>query len=275
MRYDPQKSFGYPVLRTGNDDYIRATIQANFELALKKNSPIANVEFIVIQSVPEIAQAIKNGDAVVVTTAICSKTSTIFKNIGNALQGTFQIDINQFAGEVIFDACIVVAAPKMTLTSEKINPEFGTEPFELYRGSVLAQAHPTYRSFSREMQKSMGNLFELDLDETQREGEWRLDLSNDKVKIIAPSELYNHMLAWKNSLQGQQILLNSVLMPAMVEMIESIRHEDSYMGYRWATALEHRISDFKDLDLQNSNSTLIAQRIWGSPTMSMSRFMEK
>lgn len=276
MRYDPQKSFGYPVLRPNNDDYIKAAIQAHFDIKMNKQMPSkGNIEYNIFLSVAEISAALKQGVAVVVVSATCSKTNTIFKRITNSLSGTFEVNINDFADEVIFDACIVVSIEELSFFSEKFNPEFGHEPFTLQRGSVMAQAHPTFRSFSKEMQRSLGNLFELELDEEQRDNEWRLMLSSDKVKIVSARKLYEQMSRWKSVAAGQELLLNSVLMPAMVEMIDSLRTDPEGNDYRWANVLRHKIDDLHDIDIENTSSTLIAQRIWGHPTANLKRFMEE
>ena len=73
VRYDPQKSFGYPVLRDGSKDYLQGSFQPSIGLDVsKENKQNYVIDYFYHISVPELEDLIIEGSAKYVLIANCT-----------------------------------------------------------------------------------------------------------------------------------------------------------------------------------------------------------
>jgi hypothetical protein len=75
VKYDPDKSFGYPVLSTQSDDYIKSDFQTEIDFNINSdNVKQFHVDFMFSCSVKEIMELINNGYAAYWIKVACRST---------------------------------------------------------------------------------------------------------------------------------------------------------------------------------------------------------
>ena len=75
MKYDREKSFGYPVLSTGSDDYLKSDFQTEIDFNINSDNPkMFYVEYIFNCSVREIRDLVASGDAAYWLKIACRST---------------------------------------------------------------------------------------------------------------------------------------------------------------------------------------------------------
>ena len=82
MKYDPGKSFGYPVLTTQSDDYIKSDFQTEIDFDINPEDPKQfHVDFMFSCSVKEIRDLIKDDAAAYCIKISCRSTfySTMYE----------------------------------------------------------------------------------------------------------------------------------------------------------------------------------------------------
>jgi len=118
--------------------------------------------------------------------------------------------------------------------SETLNDEFGNGQLGFEKGSILAIGTQSDIQAGREKLAPMESIFELVSDSDVPEGETRLSLDTDKIQIHASENTYKTLNEYRNVAGGRNILLNSVYLPAVMEVILSIGRDGSaYETRRW------------------------------------------
>jgi len=252
MRFDPKKSFGYPVLRQHSDDYVEAGFTTSVELVEVDNAGKQgfNADYLIMVGVPEIRDAIREGKAQLVISLFCSKTYYSETLITNDLKGHKAVDLAGVRGDLQINAEIVVATDEFELRADKIHPEFGgsSAKFKLRRGDVLAQAAPLKVFIERELFKPLEALFRWTEDLEAKTGQWKMDWSGDYVNISTSKEQLRLFSIWMGSDLGKAILMNSVFMPAMAKLIEQVVAEPESEEL-WAKTIIQKLSNINvDVD---------------------------
>src|SRR3989337_446192 len=126
MRFDVQKSFPYPVLRPGVDDYVDGEFQVTVDVSRSEDSDEIFADIHVALSVDEIAEQIAVGNAVV--SMLFSCRDTYFREVVESHERTFRYTFPAGAlrGQVVISPFIVATKPISGFRCDLINPEFGS-----------------------------------------------------------------------------------------------------------------------------------------------------
>jgi hypothetical protein len=245
MRFDPRKSFGYPVLRKKSDDYTESGISASVELVENPKAGIGQfiADYNIMLGVAELKKALKAEKLAVVISFFCPKTLISKRLVSNELVGQTQIDLSDIRGDLHIYVEIVVQSPNFELSSVKIHQEYGgaNAKFQLKKGDVIAQADPLKIFIERELFKPVMSLFKWTSDEALETGQWVLDSSGDYVKIqVSPDQL--KLIGIKQeTADGQALLLNTIFLPAMTRLIDdAMKEQDSEL--LWSNTILQKLS---------------------------------
>ena len=153
MKYNPNKSYGYPVQRQAlsefekdNADYIDEYFDPQFnESKSFENKDEMQIEIQMFGLNQAIKDAIGKTQAEISVVVQCRDTFFSCKQTiehkdaaTNLYQDIMYINANNLYGEVTIRA-VVVATKNFILKSEKINAEFGFKEFEVTKGMLLAE----------------------------------------------------------------------------------------------------------------------------------------
>ncbi len=241
MKFDPLKSFGYPVLKPLDPgqprdmaDYVNASFQPSFGFRIHDTDPsqfIVSYDFQGL-SLGALKDAIERGDAQYLVRLECRSTfyaSTHFVNV----EGEFDVDGNQLRDWVEIKGLIVATGP-CTITSDQINEEYELSEFSVEGGAVLAWASPTTYNVEKDFYRNIRSIFEYQEDESLKDGQFYTDLDSDYVLIFANPKQINLLRSGEATKSARVQLLNAVFFPAVLQMAMMLReNEDEALEKRW------------------------------------------
>jgi hypothetical protein len=268
MRFDPKKSFGYPVLRKDSSDYVNADISTSIELLATEDSVHDyEIEYHIMIGVREIKDAIISRDLSLVVGFFCPKTLYSESFVTQDLNGRRTIDLRNVKGDLKIDVEVVVNAEKYNLKSTKFHPEYSSlaESFDLKRGDLVAQGWPEKLFIEREVFQSVISLFQWAPDDNMNDGVWKLGTSSDSVQIIANSKQIRLLSSAQNTKNGRALLINCIFFPAIIQLIGLVMSGDFDDGDLWFKVLEQKLQATGDAITENSDPISLAQKLLKSP----------
>lgn len=268
MRFDPKKSFGYPVLRKDSSDYVNADISTSIELLATEDSVHDyEIEYHIMIGVREIKDAIISRDLSLVISFFCPKTLYSEAFITQDFNGRKKIDLRNVKGDLKIDVEVVVNAAKHNLRSPKFHPEFLSlsDSFSLKRGDLVAQGWPEKLFIEREVFQSVISLFQWAPNDTMNDGAWKLGISADSIQIIANPKQLRLLSSAQNTKNGRALLINSIFLPAIVQLIGLVISGDYDDTDLWFKVLEQKLQATGDVITENSDPISLAQKLLKSP----------
>ena len=268
MRFDPKKSFGYPVLRKDSSDYINADISTSIELLeVQDSSHIYEIEYHVMIGVREIKDAILSRDLSLVVSFFCPKTLYSESFVTQDLNGRRPVDMRNIKGDLHIDVEVIVNSSTFNLKSSKFNTEFSqlSESFSLKRGDLVAQGWPEKLFIEREVFQSVISLFQWAPDDEMSDGAWRLLAKNDSVQIVANQKQIRYLTSAQLSKEGRAVLLNSIFLPAIVQLISTVVANEFDDSALWFKVLEQKLQATGDVITENSDPIALAQKLLKYP----------
>ena len=266
MKFDPQKSFGYPVLRPGSEDYRHSDFQSGVSLELDESDLSKYfLTYDVAVGVKELTSLISSGKAKVLLEVTCR--TTFYGKV---------FELTKLAGKITLDAgllkggleicCYVVATQAITsFSSKKINTEFGTSPISFPAFAVLACDLPTHYWVDRELFRNITSIFDYKQDDALPEGEWRLNLDEDRIEIIlSPTQLAILQQAQSDK-ANQAVIVNSIVFGAVVEMVSTLKSSTEFDHLRWAQNIRSKSAAIGIRLSPTSSSVAIAQQLMAKP----------
>lgn len=275
MKYDPEKSFGYPVLCRDMDDYLKAAFQTSFTFDIDEDDPSKfKLKYAFACSVKEIRDLVTADEAAYWVKISCrstfySKLHEVPANGEIIIEGSLLRDTVDFSGYVI-------AKKETQLTSHKINPEFGYNSFHVSNGQVLALAPPITYVTDKEFWKPISSIFEYRQDDNLKNGEYTVDIEDNFVQIFSNSTQLQKFKQFERSTNGKIALVSTVFLSALSKMIEAITEKpEEYAEKKWARILEAK-AVAKRVDLHDRRPFVAAQRLLDRPLGKLAdAFLEK
>ena len=277
MKYDREKSFGYPVLRSMYEDenenlldYFKAGFDPDFQV-LKPTEEgkehLAKIEFDADHGVQELKELMKKEKVSLCIQLYCPSTFIRLNKEIFALTGEFYVEANDFRNEIQLSG-FLVATQDIEFTSKKFHSDFGLEPVKVEKGSVLAWAEPIKRTVDKEQFKKISSIFNLYQKIGLENGEFEIELSGDYISIWVNSETFHKLKTAESDLHNRLSILSGfytlVLTDVLIELKETDDKEDAF-ATRWATIVRQKcISAGIDLDDQKS-MTNKAQKLLDFP----------
>lgn len=264
MKYDPEKSFGYPVLSADSDDYIKSSFQTSFTFDLNRECLTEfKLDYTLKLGLKAMKELIDNDFASYWIKVACR--ATFYSKMYEVEEdGTLIIDGTMLRDSVEFSG-FIIAKSELTLTSTKINPEFGYDSFVAHSGQVLAQESPSVYIIDKDFWRPISSIFEYKSDEDLKSGEFTLDLEEQYVTIFASNDQLTRFKQFEKSPSGRVVLLNTVYFVAVSKMIDAINEQpDEYEQKKWAQILEAK-AVARRIDLKDRRSFVAAQRLLERP----------
>lgn len=268
MKFDSKKSFGYPVLRPESDDYLRSAFQVDIDFNLDKNDPSQfSIAYSFHCGVRELIGFIGEGNASYWIRVTCR--STFFTKMHKVDQsGRLSVPGSDLR-EVIEISGFVIAETSARFQSPKINPEFGTDHFDVARGQVLAQSSPAPYVVEKEIWKHISSIFEYRTPQNRelKDGEFFIELDGDSglVEIFANDDQCKRFKEFEKSREGKLLLINTVFFPTVVQMISTIQERRETVSERkWAKILMAQAAS-KNIDIEKGEVFISAQKLLDRP----------
>jgi hypothetical protein len=264
MRFDRQKAFPYPVLRSDIDDYTDGEFQVHIDITPKQKQIV--VEAHVALSVKEILREVEKGRAKIALVFSCRETyfreavtseSLKFKHVFN--------NPGNFKGEVIIYPFVVARQEIKKFSCVDINPEFKNEEFAFGLGEVLAAHEPQVFFFERELFRPISSIVQIVKGSADKGFEWKLQLSKDKIIIEVSAEAKAFLDTYRNSTSNKSVLLNSLYFSAIAGAVQRIKDDSEECGdLRWAQLIT-QLCHNEGIDLEIMDAYQVVQRLMRNP----------
>jgi len=274
MRFDPKKSFGYPVLRKNSSDYVNADISTSIELLETDGSThIYEIEYHVMIGVREIKDAILSRDLSLVVSFFCPKTLYSESFVTQELNGRRAVDMRNIKGDLHINVEVIVNSESYSLVSDKFHPEFSdsSKSFLLRRGDLVAQGWPEKLFIEREVFQSVISLFQWAPNDDLHDGVWKLGTTSDSVQIFANTKQISLLTAASNSKVGRAVLINSIFFPAIIQLIGQVMSGDFDDGDLWFKVLEMKLQSTGDVISPKSDPIELAQKLLKNPLSALNQ----
>jgi len=274
MRFDPKKSFGYPVLRKDSSDYVGADINTIIELiATEDSTHLYEIEYHIMIGVQEIRDAILSRDLALVVSFFCPKTLYSESYVTQDPNGRREVDMRNIKGDLFITVEVIVSSPTFNLKSTKFHPEFlaSSENFLLQRGDLVSQALPVKLFIEREVFQSVISLFQWAPRDDMSDGTWKMGCSPDSVQIYANPKQIRLLTAAQNSKEGKALLINAIFFPAIINLISQVIAGDYDENDLWFKVLEMKLQVTNDRITEGSDPIELAQKLLKNPLSALNQ----
>jgi len=273
VKFDRNRSFGYPVLRTfleGDDagllDYPNKSFGPDITVKIDAhNAEWLSVDFEDDQRVKALKNLIKEGKACYHFKIECG--DTFYSNTFTSEEpvGTFKIEAN-LVRDLVETSSFIVAVEDLNLASEDFHEDFGGEIFEIPKGSVLAFSRPMEQFINREQFRGTRSIFEFNQNDRIEPGEFLIRTEDAYVTIEVNPSLYQKVKIAEQNLQSQAVILNSLYVPVVMHLLQEISMDPSIPeNYRWANIISAKGARL-GIDVTDPNSMVLnAQKLLDMP----------
>ena len=264
MKYDAQRSFGYPVLRGNLDDYVKGSFQPSISPQRKVSGDAKKMEFDCFFDVSpiEIKKLIQEKKASFVVVIDCR--STFFRDTFKFQEfkdQKIEIDAKLFKNIFEIQSYIIADVNITNFKCQHINKEYDNESFNFEKGSILAQAEPEEYSVEDEKFQGLKNLFQFSPNETYNDGEWYYDVMQDRPKIIANKKQCEY---FQKMMHSKILLQNIILVPVVMEMLIQM-YQFGAEEYKWVQTVETMLDQKNLVFGENFDYFRNAQLLLGYP----------
>jgi hypothetical protein len=255
MRANTQKSFPYPVIRDSHDDYIDETFEIKPSFELSEDSK--NAKFLLNYSLSSTAirRQIANGNACYLTVFSCRDTfyHKVFETY-KASDNIVEINVDEIYGKLQVESFVYIQND-LSIESKNINPEylpkdiFTDSKFNYLAGSIIAQSKVFKFNFVPDIFNFSSSLFRLELDPELPNGEWVIDINQDRIIIRAASNIIDIERDLTNHEKGKSVLVNSIYFSAVMHAASELREMPRLVDeVHWAKVFEQRMAIKKASD---------------------------
>lgn len=282
--------FPYPVLCAENDDYIDCSFNVKTSMTEEVADLVLTFEVDLVNN-DELSVLIRDGYAEVIVHIECSSTAyrTVVGITGN--KRAFRLPKARVNNEVYLVGMIVAKKDIKGFTSVNLNEDYGTEPIDFQKGSILAYRNlPKYLITKNYEELAGDNTFFTIIKRTSLEGAEQLpvtyELSAPKIQIIVDEKTYDEYIKYHNNPLMEPITNTLLVMPAIAYMVESLRDYGCdpfktlfwYQKFKKACKLQGK--DFEqDIIYSEKSSLEVAQELLRYPIgrafESLSRVIEE
>jgi hypothetical protein len=254
MKFNYQKSFQYPVLREGNNDYVDSLFEQNINAFGEEGMLTITVDYQLQND--DLQDKIKSGDAEFVTVINCR--NTFYRKVIRTQESNtkLSIDSEKLNSYVKFSSYIIAKNEIHQFDSRKFNPEFDVTAFDIESGSVMAQTPEQQIQLHLPFHKNLSTCFILIETNKLDKGDWEIVIHGHEVHIRVSPETKSSIESAKTDdpSQSKSILLNSLWFAAMMHLIEAYRL--GQIGDEGLAKLIEETCNAVDLEISDSDPTL-------------------
>lgn len=243
MKFDQSSTFGYPVLRPDNDDYVKCALQSSLNATANADLSEIQISYQISLSVPELNKLNEEGKVSTIIYGECRDTWFDTTHYVKTKAGTFNIPSSLVSGNLVLTCVVVANVDLPQYCSSKFNGEYGNAVFDIQANEILAIDQPTSFYIKRESFKNVTSLFDYRANQNISVGEWDLALDDDRIKIdVNPNQL-PILRSAENNLKNKSVLLSGLFLPLLVEILNVMDGDgDDYSEFHWFQVIDQKRS---------------------------------
>jgi hypothetical protein len=271
MKFDPQKSFGYPVLRPLSQDYIGRAFEPELRLKRAADGSALELHYDLHCSSDYLNSLVNTGKAAFVVRVTCPQTFYEGMHVSKIKRDVLVIPKEDIRHLISLGAYIVAIDSIKDFTSDEFNPEFEDAEFQIEEGDVLACIDEREYYIEREVFENISSIFLWADRDDLPDGIWRISYEGEKVAILSNSNQRKVLDISSQRSIHQPVILNAIILPAIILLLEAlIQDYDTHNAKRWARVLIGRMQNENLGEINESTDTLyVAQQLCDLPLLSL------
>lgn len=270
MRYDENKSFPYPVLREGSEDYVEGAFQTTIKYALTRDLRKIHLKASFLSSEPAIQKLLKTKKAKYCL--LVESRDTYFRDLITTSKTHIEKEFAgaQIKGPVTILPYIVAVKDVKKFTSPNFNPEYSKKSFEIVSGDVLALDQPREFYVGQEVFAHIGTVFELVEEDGLKDGEIKLNLEDEKVQLRVNSDQKKKLDIARTQKKNRSILLSGIYLPALMQVLKHMSDNPAeFEEKKWFRSIKWKC-DLAKIELTDDTDLLsVAQKLLAYPLKKM------
>jgi hypothetical protein len=266
MKIDAATRFPHPVLDDENGDYLSGEFSITVSEVIEHYSRSeVTLDYQITLTEQHLRQAVEDDAAVTGMFVTCRDTyynRLVPLSLGGA---RISFEPGALSGRVTMRPMVWSRRPVRGYSLDNCHAEFGGGTTDFGAGAVLALADDIYINVGREKLAQIETIFTLAKSDELAPNMLTVDLDDDKIRILAAPNIFDTVNTLGELPQSKPIILNSVYLPAVMQVLESLKGASaSYEGRRW-----HRVftakCDHYQIDTENPDLWKDAQRLLRAP----------
>jgi hypothetical protein len=265
MKLSATTRFPHPVLSPETDDFLDGTFSIDLAVEESLQATQVNLNYSVYLTEESLAKGVETGDLGVGVLATCPET--YFSEIipFGLAPNKVAFEPGTLIGRVTLQPVIWAKQDLKNFHFQKVHTEFGTRAWQFETGTMLALGREIVLNVGREKLAQIESIFSLVETPTLSDDTLSLFLDAEKIQILVATNLYQQLNQMRGMANGAPILLNSVYLPAVMQVLAALTEGASgYEGRRW-----HRVfmakCDHLGITPDIDEVWSAAQRILASP----------
>ena len=265
MRINEQMRFPYPVLWAPTTDYANSEFAANLHFQENLNTGQLTLNYSMLLNEPSLQKLLEGRRAAVGLFVSCGETYYNTLLPISFPNGMLDISAGQLKGRVVIRPLIWAVERVTSFRSPNLHAEFGGGALTFPKGGILALTDEIVIHVGREKLQKMGSIFALSVDDSVPPDQILVQLEGENIKIVAARAVCEKVHALRGTASGRAVLLNGVYLPALMEVLASLREdEERYEGKRWHRVFTARM-DHLGIKVESGGYLENAQRLLNSP----------
>lgn len=281
MQINP-RAYPHPVLAHWGDDVMNSTFQGVVSGKGAKNSYVFEAVFKTNNA--DILTLVEQKKAMYAVHVECN--STRYRNLFKSPTEKFSFEINAGLIDGKVEVCSFVLASKPIDKYKNVNfhPDYGKSVFRVSRGDTLAVAHDQIIEATKKNDplRKVSSIFSIVQNDDEKATGMDINTVGPKVVVSLSKPNFESYIALRHSAAYHPLLIGSIIVPALVEVLERIRraaldgHLEAYTDFRWFMVVDRKLREKKirlaeDPESFSDSSLKVAHELLGQPlTLSLS-----
>jgi hypothetical protein len=281
MQINP-RAYPHPVLAHWGDDIISSTFQGVVRAKGAKNAYVFDAVFKTNNA--DLLELVKQKKAIYAVHVEC--TSTRYRNIFKSREEQFSFEIGSglIDGKVEVCSFILASKPIEKYKNASFHSDYGKAVFRVSNGDTLAVAHDQIIEATKKNDplRKVSSIFSVLQNDDEKATSMDIDMGGPKVVIRLSKPNFDSYLSLRHSAAYHPFLIGSIIVPALVEVLERMRRAalegglESFTDFRWFMVVDRKLREknihlAEDPESFGDSSLKVAHELLGQPlTLSLS-----
>jgi len=270
------RAYPHPVLTHWGDDILNSNFQGVVSGKGIKNAYVFDAVFKTNNA--DLLALIDQKKAMYAVHVEC--ISTRYRNLFKSTVEKFSFEIGASLIDGKVEVCAFVLASKSLDKYKNANfhPDYGKSSFRVSKGDTLAVAPDQIIEATKKNDplRRVSSIFSIVPNDDPNATGMDIDTGGPKVVIRLSKPNFDSYLSLRYSTAYHPVLIGSIVVPALVEVLDRIRHAaqdgglDAYSDFRWYMVIDRRLREMnikleEDPESFTDSSLKVAHEILGQP----------
>ncbi|SDT42493.1 hypothetical protein [Pseudomonas granadensis] len=230
MRLSDFTKFPHPVLSPFTGDFLSGEFSVDFDVSENLKTGALFLRHNIVLTHPDVAYLVASGQAVVGCLVKCSDTYYNELRLLSYPEGSVDFVSGSLLNKVSLRPIVWLSTELQRWSPEALHSEFSGAVF-MELGDIIAIGAESEISVGQAKLASIESIFELNNSSEVEEGEIRVDLEGDRISILVSPTVFSVIELLRQ--REMAVVLNSVYLPAVMEVLDRLQADHSYDEWRW------------------------------------------